>query len=137
VSEGRIIIPRWEEFQHYKNRDPKWIKNYVRLLDDDAYMSLSLHARGVLHGLWMAYARSGANLGDDVARLTRRLSSDRRDRVTTPTLLSLNHAGFIDLSASTLLAQRRGEERDTPKAVVKGQRNGPVDINPKTLRSTP
>jgi hypothetical protein len=71
---GWIEIPRWDDFQHYKRRDAPWIKAYLRLLDDDDYLSLTTEQRGVLHGLWLAYARSNGELAADTKRLSRRLS---------------------------------------------------------------
>ena len=101
-----IVIPRWDEFQHYKGREPKWIKVYTRLLHDDAYLELSGTQRAVLHGLWILYAESGRKLPVNTSKLSRKLSL----RVTKRTLESLNHAGFIEFRASTLLAQTREEE---------------------------
>ncbi len=102
MSDGWIEIPRWDEFQHYKNRDPVWIKNHRGLLHSDAYMGLTLHQRGVLHGLWLEYAASGRQVRDSTATVSRQLG----ERVTRPTLDALNHAGFITYSASKPLAQR-------------------------------
>lgn len=101
-----ITIVRWEDFQHYKGREPKWIKNYTRLLHDDDYLGLTATQRSVLHGLWMLYAKSGRKLPVNTSKLSRKLSL----RVTKRTLEALNHAGFIQFTASTLLAQTREEE---------------------------
>jgi hypothetical protein len=101
VSE-RIVIPRWEDFQHYGNRDPVWIKNHTRLLSKDEYLELTFHQRGVLHGLWMEYARARRQLTGSTSAISRRLGG----RVTRATLEALNHAGFVDILASELLAER-------------------------------
>lgn len=98
-----IVVPRWDGsdgFQHYRDRDPIWIKNYRTLLSSDEYLTLSFHIRGVLHGLWLAYAASNRQLRDSTLTLTRRIGQ----RVTTRDLLALNHAGFIEFSASRPLA---------------------------------
>jgi hypothetical protein len=132
ISDDEYIwIRNWDRFQHYHDRNPPWIKNYVELLHSAEYRGLSAATRGVLHGLWLEYAaaRGGepeAPPGDggetvgvprrdggetvgvprglprDTAELTRRLGV----RVTERTLTSLNHAGFIEFSASNLLALR-------------------------------
>lgn len=108
-----IVIPRWDDFQHYKDRDPVWIKNHRALLHNDAYMSLTLHQRGVLHGLWLEYAASNRQIRDNTAAVTRRLGQ----RVTRRTLDALNHAGFIAFTASLPLApsypreEKRREEK--------------------------
>lgn len=100
-----IWIPNWDGpsgFQHYKERDPIWIKNYTRLLNKDEYLALSSHRRGILHGLWMAYATSNRRLRGDTRSLSQRLQI----KVSTSDLESLNHAGFIEFLASNVLADR-------------------------------
>jgi hypothetical protein len=97
-----IVIPKWDEFQHYKDRAPKWIKTYVELMSDAAYLELSGHQRAVLHGLWLEYASARCRLAVDTGSLTRRLNL----RVTRRTLERLNQAGFITFSASEPLAMR-------------------------------
>lgn len=106
MSDQWIVIPNWdatddeEGLQHYKDRDPIWIKNYRRLLRKDEYRELSFHVRGVLHGLWLEYAASNRQITDNTLTLTRRLGQ----RVATRDLVSLNHAGFIGFSDSKPLA---------------------------------
>lgn len=101
-----IEIPRWNEFQHYSSRDPIWIKAYTRLLSDDKYLSLSAPQRALLHGLWILYAKSNRKVLANTSKLSRKLEL----RVTKRTLESLRDAGFIEILASSLLAQRREEE---------------------------
>jgi hypothetical protein len=107
MTEQWIIVKHWGDFQHYKDRDPTWIKNYTRLLHDDAYLDLTLHQRGVLHGIWLSYAAADGQLRGSMATggrqgrdSTARLSRQLGERVTTATLEALNHAGFIGFSAS-------------------------------------
>jgi len=107
MTDRWIVIPNWEKFQHYKTRDgesvlrPEWIKNYGRLLHDDAYRRLSFPQRAVLHGLWLEYAASGREIADDTAALSQRLGG----RVTRATLDALNHAGYIAFSSRPSLEQ--------------------------------
>lgn len=123
IDVGRqwIVFPRWDGkdgFQHYKNRDPVWIKNYTRLTSSDEYLALSFADRGLLHGLWLEYARSGRALTRDTASLGRRLGQ----RVLSEQLERLNQAGFLTFSASKPLApgyhdaspEKRREDRETP-----------------------
>jgi len=106
-----IAIRRWKDFQHYGNRTPVWIKNYVKLLRDDAYLELSPSARAVLHGLWIMAAADGGYVSENTATLTRQLNL----RVLRSTLESLNHAGFIELGASKPLEQKREEKLEPPQ----------------------
>jgi len=103
---------RWDEFQHYKDRDPAWIKNYTRLLADENYLALTLRQRGILHGVWLLYAASGRKLGSSPARLGLMLgdSSVRRRDIER-----LEQAGFIRVFASTPLALARSREVEEEK----------------------
>ena len=116
------MIPRWDGpdgFQHYKDREPTWIKVYTRLLNDESYLRLTWVQRGVLHGLWMEYARSNRQIPDSTLSVTRRLG----ERVTRATLTALNHAGFIEFSASKPLA--RPEQTASPEQEVELERESP------------
>jgi len=117
MSDMWIVIPNWdgpEGFQHYKKRDPSWIKTYVKLLHKDEYLDLTLHQRGLLHGLWITYARNDRQVRDSTATLTRQLGQ----RVMRRDLEALNHAGFIEFSASKPLSQRQ-RQRHTPISPTK------------------
>lgn len=111
MSQKWIAIRRWNDFQHYGNRPPVWIKNYVKLLRDDAYLELSANARAVLHGLWILAAANGGYVPENTATLSRQLNL----RVLRSTLESLNHAGFLELGASKPLAQKREEKLEPPQ----------------------
>jgi hypothetical protein len=109
-----ISVRNWSKFQHYDpaKRVPPWIKAYVELLADEAYLRLSAHRRAVLHGIWLAYASSRCQL--PIERLTGAprahhatlsLSSRLQLRVTTADLKALKDAGFLTFVASKTLAE--------------------------------
>jgi len=123
VNDEWIAIPRWDEFQHYGNRDPVWIKNYLRLLRDDNYLELTLSQRGILHGLWMLYAVTDGALKVSVVKrdlvLTRGASKYFRENIE-----ALNQAGFIAIVASKPLARpsrakRRVEKKEPERSRAK------------------
>lgn len=117
-----IVIPGWEKFQHYKDRDPPWIKNYTRLLRKDEYLDLTAHQRAVLHGIWLLAAQND-NQGQ-VRLNTSSLSRQLNLRVSSRQLESLNHAGFIEFSASKVLHQRQRQRHKTPSFLPTGTRDG-------------
>ncbi len=123
-----IRIARWGEFQHYKDRDPKWIKNYTRLLSDDAYLKLTLTQRGVLHGIWMEYARSAGELPGSTSTLSRRLNQ----KVLKRTLDSLVQAGFIELVASS-----HKEEPASPEVEKRREDKEQTDSQTERTTTTP
>ena len=109
-NERWIIVPNWNGptgFQHYKDRDPKWIKVYRRLHSNDDYLGLTGHRRAVLLGIWIEYASSHGQLKVNHTSLSRRFNL----RVNSSDLEALNEAGFIEFSASKPLA--RPEQNDT------------------------
>lgn len=121
-----ITIVGWDEFQHYKERDPIWIKNYVRLLRQDEYMDLTPHRRALLHGLWLLYAIKRQALRHHTATLSRELGM----RVMTADLEALKQAGFIAFSASKPLAKRYQAARPE-KEVEKEVEKTPNGVLPK------
>lgn len=131
MSDNWIWIPNWDGpdgFQHYKSRDPIWIKNYTRLLSHDAYMELPFAARGLLHGIWVAYAMSSRRLPGNTLVLSRRLGCQVKHR----TLQSLVDAGFIEIVASSVLARRLQAASD-PLALTRARalaREEKRDIEP-------
>jgi hypothetical protein len=128
TAERYIEVLGWERFQHYKDRDPAWIKNYVRLLHNDAYLDLTLHQRGVLHGLWILYAANGRQIRDSTATVSRQLGG----RVSRATLEALNDAGFIRIVDSKPLAPRYQDaspevevlRTSTKSALARARRSG-------------
>ena len=108
-----VIVPRWETFQHYRDRDPVWIKVYTKLLHDPNYLQLSLASRGLLQMIWLAYASTSFRLCvADVRALV------GHNRGIGLQLISLRDAGFIDISASALLATKKEVEKEKEKALA-------------------
>ncbi len=134
-----IIIPNWPRFQHYKERRPVWIKAYTELLADRAYLKLTLRQRGLLHGLWLAYAASGLDLGSSAAQVGRVLGEPT---VRTRDIEALNHAGFITLSASKPLAERYQDASPEPRTKNLEEETplppfGKSNNNPRRRQETP
>lgn len=48
-----IRIVNWAKFQHYKNRNPPWIRLYRSLLDNREWHALSGDASKLLAECWM------------------------------------------------------------------------------------
>jgi hypothetical protein len=117
-----IVVPNWDRFQHYGlYRRPSWIKNYTALLRKDEYLDQPLAARGLLHGIWLAYAdRDGRLRKDDLPATL--LARTRCAHIT-----SLSQAGLIDFSASRPLPLSLIEEQGVPV-----EKSG--DVPPTDLR---
>jgi len=124
-----ISVPNWRKFQHYdpSKRRPVWVKTYLDLLSTEGYRDLSAGCRAALHGIWLEYASTQCQLKFDAKSLSSRLNL----RVTKQHLDTLVSAGFLDVVASTSLAdgyqsasartRSREEEKEKekePKAVA-------------------
>lgn len=48
----------WMKFQHYKDRNPPWIKLHKEMLNDPDFMSLSLACIGLAQLLWLLASES-------------------------------------------------------------------------------
>ena len=87
--------------RHYADRPPVWIKAPISLLEDDAYLSLTGHERGVLHGLWLLCAKLEYDgLTPRLPFNTRYLSRQLGLRVKAADLEALADTRFIDILAS-------------------------------------
>jgi hypothetical protein len=108
--EDWIIVRRWGEFQHYKHRNPLWIKVYAKLLHNPEWLGLSSASQALLLTIWLLYSQES---GQVQAKYVLRYG---RKGVGIPQLKALNDAGFIGFSASKPLAQETEKERETPKS---------------------
>lgn len=98
-----IVIPNWGKFQHYKDRRPVWIKLYTELNSRDDWLELTDAERGLLAIIWIEYARSGGRLRLSTVRALVRSGRHWNGRTIARFMTRierLNHAGFIELSAS-------------------------------------
>lgn len=59
-----LIVKNWGRFQHFKDRDPVWIKLYRSILTDPDVMSLTPRAFRTLVLLWLVAARGNGALPD-------------------------------------------------------------------------
>ena len=132
--DGWVVVPKWEEFQHYKDRDPTWIKNYTRLLHDDAYDDLTLAAGGLLHIIWMLYAASGCELR--TSQVHRQALAKAGSRHFQAHMDSLIRAGFVQVVASRPLAQiKRREEKKDLKILATPPKAKELELEPATPTS--
>lgn len=125
MSERFIVIPNWDEFQHYKGQvRPAWIKLYPQLLHKDEFLDLTPEQRSALFGIWMLYAESARKVSESTSKLSHQLGQ----RITKPMLDSLNHAGFIEFSSrdglETLYSREEKSREELPPSVIEQPQTG-------------
>ena len=81
----------WDRFQHYKKRNPPWIKIYTDLLANYDYAQLSDESKSHLHGLWLLAAKTGNRLPWDRKWLKKVIGSENE-----PNLSELQAHDFIE-----------------------------------------
>jgi len=94
-------VTNWDQYQHYKDRDPSWIKLYARLLDSYAFAALADNSKWHLIGIFLLASKQGNRIPGDPRWVRKKIAA--RTRVDLTALLS---AGFIEEDASTPLPER-------------------------------
>lgn len=100
-------VNNWDKFQHYKDRNPPWIRLYTALLDDYKFQKLAKNNQRVLILLWLVAAKTGNEIPFDIPYLERFIPG-----ITKENVIELSHSGF--LNASTTLA---GCKHDASKSL--------------------
>jgi hypothetical protein len=100
----RLIPKNWDTFQHYKDRSPPWIKLHRGLLNDRAFISLSIAGKALAPMLWLLASESKDGSFDaSIDELEFRLRLSRNDIESG--LKSLIDKGFF-VDASGAIAVR-------------------------------
>jgi len=105
---GTLRVRNWSEFQHYKHRNPPWIKLHRKLLDNREYQGLDDAAKSLLTDLWLIASESDDGCmafdSDALAWRLRRPTQNVRSSIQV-----LIRAGFLvsdGHDASSVLALR-------------------------------
>lgn len=104
----RLTPKKWEEFQHYKDRSPAWIKLHRALLDDYAFSCLPVASRALAPMLWLLASESkDGSIEATYAELAFRLRM--KEREVEEAVKPLIDAKFFTLEqdASNTLADRK------------------------------
>ena len=96
-----LRIKNWEEFQHYKDRNPPWIKLHRTLLDDYEFSCLQDASKAHLMLIWLFASQCEGRIPDDPKFLQRKLGLS-----VAPDLKTFIDHGFLipEQSASNALA---------------------------------
>jgi len=98
----KLIPKNWVKFQHYKDRNPPWIKLHRDLLIDKEFMRLPLASKALAPLLWLLASESVEGVFDaDLDELEFRLRISQKE--LTEGIKPLIANGFF-LDASTMLA---------------------------------
>lgn len=92
ASEATYIkVKGYENFQHYKDRNPPWIKLYNSLLDDYEFATLPDEYKAHLMAIWLLASRMNNRIPNDASWISRKINAT--SGVNLQALLS---TGFIE-----------------------------------------
>jgi len=98
----KLIPKNWTKFQHYKDRNPPWIKLHRDLLIDKTFMRLPTASKALAPLLWLLASESVDGIFDaDFDQLEFRLRFTEKE-LTAGLKPLIEHGFFID--ASTMLS---------------------------------
>ncbi len=83
-------VKNWGEFQHYKDRNPPWIKLHNHLLDDYDFEYLSDSEKGHLLCIWMLASRTKNKMPFDSRWITKKIGASSKVNLD-----ALVDAGFL------------------------------------------
>lgn len=76
-----LKIKNWDSFQHYKDRNPPWIKLHRALLDDYEFASLEDAVKGQLMLMWLFASQNEGRIPHDAKFLERKLGLTEKCRL--------------------------------------------------------
>jgi len=97
-----LAVSNWVRFQHYKNRDPTWLKLYRALLNDYQWAQLADASKGQLIGLWLMAAKLGNRIPADPEWLGKQIGAT--DPVDLDALVAGGWLEWCEADASNPLA---------------------------------
>lgn len=136
-------VRNWTKFQHYKNRNPPWIKLHTELLENYEFARLPDASKLLALCIWLLAARSDNRIPADPAWIQSKCNLKSK-----PDLQPLLDGGFIEWIqelpsseqvASTTLADCQ-QSADSEKRRDRGEKEAdgasapvPIAFNPQTI----
>lgn len=128
----KLMPKNWNEFQHYKERCPPWIKLHRNLLNSREFMSLPLASKALAPMLWLlASEHKDGTFDASIEELVFRLRMDESDIIAG--LKALIDKGFLILASgelaeclrndSEVLSQRERQRQSSEGEIKKGLRS--------------
>jgi hypothetical protein len=102
-----LRVKKWDEHQHYTDRDPPWIKVYNRLLDDYDFLSLAESAQSHLVKIWLLASRTDNRIPYDMAFIATKIGAK-----TAVDIEGMIVAGWLELADATTVPERPVKSRN-------------------------
>jgi hypothetical protein len=116
VSEtGYIEVKNFDQFQHYKQRNPPWIKLHASMMEDYEFARLPEVAQLHLIGIWVLASKTGNKIPADPVWIGRRINAqspvDVELLVSSGFVRRLRRASDAQAPDKQVVTPSRGEER--------------------------
>jgi hypothetical protein len=110
-----LRIKNWSSFQHYKERNPPWIKLHKSLLDDYEYQSLPVASKALAPMLWLLASENKEGvINASAEKLAFRLRMTVQE--FNDALKPLIDSGFVVLESEMLAECKRDAMPETEKS---------------------
>ena len=103
-----LRVRNFERLQHYKDRDPPWIKLYYCLLDDYAFTRLTDASKWHLVGIFLLASRCGNRIAADTKWVSKKIGAR-----TVVDLAALEAAGYLEKIDNVLAACKQPARPET------------------------
>ena len=92
TAESYLSVKNWDEFQQYKDRDPKWIKLHRDILNNYEFDQLTETQQNHLIKIWLLASKLDNNIPNDTIWIGRQIGA--KSKVDTKQLVT---SGFLSL----------------------------------------
>ncbi len=108
AASGYLVVRNFDRFQHYKDRNPPWIKFYTNAFDDYEFGCLQDASKLLLIGVWVLASRTGNRVPNDPEWIAKALYLERQ-----PDIQPLVDAGFISVASDVLSSRQQNAIPET------------------------
>ena len=121
---ARLTPKDWREFQHYKDRNPPWIRLHKSLLDNYEFQCLPVASRALAPMLWLLASDSvDGSIDAEPKKIAFRLRMTEQELIDALKPLIDKGFFFLDQEASDLLADcKRDAVPETETEALQRQR---------------
>ena len=77
-----LQVTNWEEYQHYKDRNPPWIKLHNQLLDNFEFTTMPDESKAHLLAIWMLASRTNNKIPYDAQWISSKICATSELNIT-------------------------------------------------------